>query len=395
LPRAAPGMTARPEPSGVRLSFEFVDDGQRGAALANPLIDLLTAVRDTGSIGGAAARLGCSYRHAWGLLRRWDDTLGEPLVVWAAGQAARLTEFGHRLLWAELRARTRMQPHIDALRADLARVVAQARDGSQQVLVLHASHDLALPRLREHAGQLAALHLDIRFSHSTRSLRSLNAGHCLMAGFHVPAVGFEAPLFAKALKPLLKPGAHKLIACSRRVQGLMMRHEHAGTVGSVGDLPAAGLRFVGRQPGSGTQLLTEHLLQQHGIDAAALAGDGSLVEDTHVAVAAAIASGLADVGLGVEAAALEFGLHFVPLVDEDYFLVCLKQHLDHPAVQRLRRLLAGDAWAGVLRATPGYAPPPQPGRVLSMTAALPWWRHLRARPRATPPAAGATASPTS
>jgi putative molybdopterin biosynthesis protein len=142
-----------PDPTAVRLYYEFTTGAQRGAALDNPVVDLLVAVRDAGSIAQAATLLGCSYRHVWGALRKWEATFGEPLVSWTQGQPARLTEFGQRLLWAEMRARTRMQPHIDALRADLARVVAEARDERQQLLALHASHDLALPRLREHAAE--------------------------------------------------------------------------------------------------------------------------------------------------------------------------------------------------------------------------------------------------
>jgi hypothetical protein len=85
-------------------------------------------------------------------------------------------------------------------------------------------------------------------------------------------------------------------------------------------------------------------------------GYDTTVEESHVAVAATVASGAADVGPGVEAAALEFGLHFVPLVEEDYFLVCLKANLDTPPVLRLRAVLAGAAWAEMLDKLPGYRP---------------------------------------
>ncbi len=364
----------------VRLHYEFTTAAQRGAELGNPVVELLVAVREAGSIAQAASALGCSYRHIWGALRRWETTFGEPLVSWTQGQPARLTPFGERLLWAELRARTRMQPHLDALRADLTRMVAEARDPRQQLLTVHASHDLALPRLREHAEQHAALHLEMRFMGSTESIRSLNAGRCLVAGFHVPALRGAAPLFAAELKPLLHPGQHKLIGCSRRTQGLMMRREDAARARGVADLPQSGLRFVNRQPGSGTRLLMDHLMLEHGLQPAQLPGYESRVEESHVAVAATIASGAADAGPGVEAAALEFGLHFVPLVEEDYFLVCLEPQLESPAVLRLRELLAGAAWAAMLQNLPGYRPAASAGKVLMMTRALPWWRY--AQPKA-------------
>jgi putative molybdopterin biosynthesis protein len=90
---------------------------------------------------------------------------------------------------------------------------------------------------------------------------------------------------------------------------------------------------------------------------------------------AAVASGVADVGLGVAAAAAQFNLPFVALAEEDYFLVCLKEWLDGAAVARLRALLAGDAWRETLRSLPGCAPHAQAGSVLALTKALPWWHY--------------------
>jgi putative molybdopterin biosynthesis protein len=159
----------------------------------------------------------------------------------------------------------------------------------------------------------------------------------------------------------------------------MVRREHAGVVCSFQDLVRAGLRFVNRQVGSGTRLLVDHLGAEQGFDPARIAGYLDEPEETHVAVAACVASGLADVGAGIEAAAAEFGLHFVPLADEEYFLACLKTNLEHPAVQRLCAVLAAPEWHGRLAELPGYAPSASAGSVLKMTAALPWWRYTRAK----------------
>ena len=358
---------------GVHLHYAFEPGEQRGAHLGSPLFDLLSSVRDGGSIRHAAQALGCSYRFLWGALKKWESVLNEPLIVWSRGQRARLTPFAERLLWAERRARTRMQPHIEALRADLARVLTDARDEHHQVLTVAASHGLALPLLQQLADTLAALHLDVHFQGSVDCLRALNEGQCLVAGFPVPALPGSAPTFAKALKPLFKPGQHMLIGCLRRRQGLMMRREHAVLVRSFGDLAHAPLRFVNRQVGSGTRLLADHLMHEAGFDPRQLPDELDLTEETHVAAAAAIASGLADVGVGIEAAAHEFGLHFVPLVEEDYFLVCLKTNLGDPAVQRLCSVLGGPEWRSVLNTLPGYAPVAAPGVALEVTAALPWW----------------------
>jgi putative molybdopterin biosynthesis protein len=272
-----------------------------------------------------------------------------------------------------------MQPHIDALRANLQKIVDDARDTRQHLLTVCASHDLALPMLRD-AAAAEAIDVDLRFQGSLDAVRSLNAGRCLVAGFHVPALRGAAPDFAQALKPLLQPGVHKLIAFCRRTQGLMMRREHAGQVQAAADLARRPLRFVNRQIGSGTRLLMDHLLREQGIAARDIEGYDAAIEESHVAVAASIASGVADVGPGVEAAALEFGLHFVPLAEEDYFLACLKPNLDHPAVERLRRLLRGPDWQHAVEALPGYAPAPAPGEVLPMATVLPWWNFDASEP---------------
>jgi putative molybdopterin biosynthesis protein len=364
---------------GLHLRYAFEPGEQRGASLGNPLFELLAAVLEGGSIRHAAQTLGCSYRYLWGSLRKWEQALGEPLILWSQGQRARPTQFAERLLWAERRARTRMQPHIEALRTDLARVLADARDQRHQLLIVRASHDIALPLLQRHVAETVDLHLDIRFQGSVDALRALNNRQCLIAGFHVPALRGAAPVFAKALKPLLKPGLHRLIGCSRRVQGLMVRREHAGLVRTFPDVVRNRLRFVNRQVGSGTRMLVDHLLHEHSIKPSALPGYDGLTEETHVAVALCVASGLAEAGVGIEAAALEFGLHFAPLVEENYFLACLKGNFAHPAVQRLCSALASARWRAMLAELPGYQPALDPGKILVMTKALPWWRNAKTK----------------
>ncbi len=362
---------------GVHLQYRFEASGQQGAAVHNPLFDLLQAVHEHGSIQRAARALGASYRHVWGQLHQWQDTLGEPIVHWTQGQPARLTPFAERLLWAETHARARLTPHIEALRAELERVLAEALDGSQQVLTMVASHDLALPALRDTARDSERLHIDLRFAGSLDALRALAEGRCTVAGFHVPPLPDGSALFSRSLKPLLKPGRHKLIGCSHRMQGLMVAPGNPLALTGLAAVAALQARFARRQAGSATWLLTEHLLAQAALRPADLHATGT--EDSHSAVAAAVASDMADAGIGLEAAAHAFGLAFVPLARDDYFLVCLAQALEQPAVQALRRALENAAWHRAVAALPGYAVA-QPGQVLSLTKALPWWhfRHRRA-----------------
>jgi putative molybdopterin biosynthesis protein len=380
-PVRAPQGRVAADKLGLHLRYAFEPGEQRGAELHNALFDLLAAVTAGGSIRHAARRLNCSYRYVWDSLRKWEAILGEPLVLWSQGRKARLTEFAEKLAWAERRARIRMQPHIEALRSDLDRVLIDARDDRYQLLTVRASHDLALPVLQQHAVKVANLHLDIGFQGSVDALRALNDRQCLVAGFHVPALPGKAPVFARALKPWLKPKLHRLIACSRRMQGLMVRKEHAVRIHGFTDLVRYRMRFVNRQPGSGTRMLVEHLIREHALAPQQVLGEVEHVENTHVAVGLCVASGVVDAGIGIEAAAVQFGLHFVPLVEESYFLACLESSIQHPAVRQLREILAGPRWRGILAELPGYRPAIAPGGVLIVEDVLPWWRRTTSRAR--------------
>ncbi|CAD5374774.1 LysR family transcriptional regulator [Rubrivivax sp. A210] len=366
---------------GVQLHYQFGADSpasrQGGADVDNPLFDLLSALAAAGSIQHAALALGVSYRHLWGSLKSWEEQLGEALVTWVRGQPARLTPFAERLLWAERQARVRMAPHIEALRHELQRVLDEALDGSRQVLRVDASHDLLLPQLQALAVEQRRLHIELRFAGTLDALRSLAQGRCLVAGFHVPLALDRGQAYARALRPLLKPGVHKLIAGMRRRQGLIVAAGNPLAVAGLADVVGRGLRFAGREPGSGTHLLAEHLAEQAGVDLARLAV--SAVENSHLAVATAVASGAAEVGLGLEAAAAASALGFVPLVEEEYFLVCLADTLEQPAVLALREALASAAWREAVQARAGYSAAPAAGQVLSLTRALPWWQFRKPR----------------
>ena len=365
----------------IELSYSL--GAARGAAsLGNSLIDLLVAIRAQGSISSAAKAMGLSYRHVWGELRRWEEALGNTLVVWRKGHPARLSDFGEKLLWAERQAQARLAPQINALYAELERTFAVAFDDAAHVVAFHASHDDALVALREHAVASDKLHLDIRFTGSVDAISALNEGRCVMAGFHTVREPARGSLSQRTYKPLLKPGQHKIIGFAKRRQGLMVARGNPLRIQGVQDLLRPGVRFVNRPLGSGTRLLLDELLTDAKLDAQAIAGYAQ-TEPSHGAVANAVASGAADVGLGIELAATKQLLDFVPLVEEDYYLVCLKQTLDLPATQALLGILRSEAWQQRLARMPGYEPAAS-GEVLTMHKVLPWWefsRPKKAKPR--------------
>lgn len=355
----------------VELSYSLAASRGAPGGLHNPLVRLLDAVHGAGSISAAARTLGLSYRHVWGELRRWEAELGQSLVVWDKGQPALLTPFATKLLWAERQAQARLAPQVQALQAELERVFAVAFAPGTQVLTLYASHDEGLTRLREHAATHATLHLDIRFCGSVDAIAALNEGRCTLAGFHVrEGVGTGAQAQA-AYQPLLQPGAHKLLGFARRTQGLVVATGNPLGLHTLADVAAKGARFAQRALGSGTRVLQDELLAEHGGAGTALVV-GAADEPSHGAVAQAVAAGAADAGLAIEAAAAALGLGFVPLVHEHYLLVCLKDALDTPPTAALRGVLESAAWQAELGSIAGYAPW-RPGEVLSLTQELPWW----------------------
>ena len=365
----------------VELSYTLGASRASPATIRNPLMDLLYAIREHGSISAAAKAVGFSYRHVWGELKRWEQTLGHTLVVWDKGHPARLSEFGDKLLWAERQAQARLASQIGALYADLERTFAVAFDDAAHVVAFYASHDDALAALREHAVASDKLHLDIQFTGSVDAISALNEGRCVMAGFHTVEQPVPGSLAERTYKPLLKPGLHKIIGFAKRNQGLIVARGNPLRIQSLADLCRPQLRFVNRPLGTGTRVLLDELLADVDISASAIAGY-ERTEPSHAAVAHAVASGSADTGLGIELAARSQGLDFVPLVRENYFLVCLKSTLDLPATQALLGILRSDAWQQKLARMAGYEPS-QSGEVLAMHRVLPWWDFPRKKkPRA-------------
>ena len=358
----------------VQLHYSLHTDDRSGSrdALEHPLMSLLQAVAEHGSIAKAARALSLSYRHVWGELKRWEAELGQELIVWEKGQSARLSEFGTKLMWAERQTQARLAPQIEALRADLQRTFAVAFDPDAHVLTLYASHDDALPKLREYAAR-TGLHLDMRFCGSVDAIRALNEGRCTMAGFHTLALTEQGSLTAQAYRHLLEPGRHKIIGFANRSQGLILPLGNPQRIQSLQDVVHKQASFARRDLGSGTRVLLEDLLMQAQLsmdDVRCVPED----EPSHAAVAQAVASGKADVGLGLQSAAASKGLAFVPLVQEQFFLVCLKSSLDSPATAALRAVLQEQPWQQELASLPGYAPL-QCGLVQSLRSTLPWWRY--------------------
>jgi len=124
-------------------------------------------------------------------------------------------------------------------------------------------------------------------------------------------------------------------------------------VTGVEDMAERHLRYVNRQRGAGTRMLLDQQLVQHGIEPGEIEGYRR-EEHTHLAVAAAVAAGRADCGLGVLAAARAFGLDFVPVAKEPYDLVLLEDSLNDELLAPLFDLLESEDFRDAVTALGGY-----------------------------------------
>ena len=138
----------------IELSYLLAPARGKDALIRNPLMDMLHAVRAHGSISKAAKAMGFSYRHVWGALKDWEQTLGRNLIVWDKGQRARLSEFGDKLLWAERQAQARQLTALE-------NQIGTERQVIQQVRSAFASWKASLSVIRSAEAAIAANSLSL------------------------------------------------------------------------------------------------------------------------------------------------------------------------------------------------------------------------------------------
>jgi putative molybdopterin biosynthesis protein len=223
----------------------------------------------------------------------------------------------------------------------------------ERTIVVVGSHDpvldLAASHLHERSpgARLASSNVG-----SLGGLVSIRDGLSHIAGSHLldPASGvYTLP----ALDRLMPGRQIAVIRLVHRMQGLIVAAGNPLGVSGLDDLPRAGIRYVNRQRGAGTRVLLDHELAKRGIDPDSIAGYAR-EEPTHLAVAAAVAAGRADCGLGVQAAAAAFSLAFVPVIEEPYDLILDEATLADPVVAPFLELLEDRRFREAIVALGGY-----------------------------------------
>lgn len=150
------------------------------------------------------------------------------------------------------------------------------------------------------------------------------------------------------------PGQRAVLChLARRQQGFLVAPGNPRGIRGFADLARPDVTFVNRQRGAGTRILLDYHLKREGIDPASINGYGR-EEFTHLAVAASVAAGSADAGLGILAAARALGLDFVPVAYEEYELLALEDDYRSEKVQRAIEILRSPDFRAEVEALGGY-----------------------------------------
>jgi molybdopterin molybdotransferase/putative molybdopterin biosynthesis protein len=230
-------------------------------------------------------------------------------------------------------------------------------DEIARTIVVIGSHDLVLD-LAASALRAADPLITLASSNvgSLGGLVAVRDGLCHLAGSHLldPATGeYTLPYLDRVFGPGLAADV-AVVRLVHREQGLLVAPGNPLGLTGIEDLARPGVRYVNRQRGAGTRVLLDHLLTGLGIAPDAIAGYAR-EEPTHLAVAAAVAAGRADAGLGIMAAAAPFGLDFVPVAHEPYDLVVAPGAVDGPQLAPLWSLLRDPGFQSSVEALGGYS----------------------------------------
>lgn len=220
-------------------------------------------------------------------------------------------------------------------------------------IVAIGSHDLTLDLIAQFLAERApGMRLSSANVGSLGGLVALRRGEAHLAGSHLldPETGEYNHAYVQRY---LAGRQVVLVTLVEREQGLIVAAGNPANISGWHDLGRDDIRFVNRQRGAGTRVLLDYEMGRLGISPEAVPGYDRQ-EFTHLAIAAAIASGTADFGLGIRAAANALELGFVPLALERYDLVIPREFYESDLLQPLLALLSDQAFRESVAAMPGY-----------------------------------------
>ena len=155
------------------------------------------------------------------------------------------------------------------------------------------------------------------------------------------------------VKKYFPQGEVKIIEGVRRIQGLMVQKGNPKGIKDIRDIQRKDISYVNRQRGSGTRILTDYYIKKEGMDKEKIRGYHR-EELTHTNVAAIIAAGSADVGMGIYSVANLYGLDFIPVCEEHYDFLVDERVMDSELFQEFLKVIQGEEFRKRLEKTGGY-----------------------------------------
>jgi putative molybdopterin biosynthesis protein len=250
----------------------------------------------------------------------------------------------------------RIPNHIEGLgiHEPVAAELLRPLTAVNNTIVVVGSHDNTLDVL---ADQIRAFHSNIILSSShvgsMGGLMAIKKGVCHLAGSHLLDIE-DGTYNLSYIRKYLPDIRVKLVNLVFRDQGLIVPPGNPKAVKDIADLGREDIALINRQAGSGTRILLDYRLNELGIDSAQISGYEN-EEYTHMAVAVAVLSGAADVGLGIYAAAKALKLDFIPVVTEQYDLVIPEVYFESQNVQILLETINAASFKKRVEALGGYS----------------------------------------
>lgn len=223
----------------------------------------------------------------------------------------------------------------------------------EHTLVAIGSHDPLLDELADllHRGN-PAYYMASTHTGSMGGIMAVRRGETHVAGIHLLDEN-DGTYNESYVRRYFPGGGVRLVECVGRTQGIMAEAGNPKQITGIESLASSDIRYVNRQKGSGTRILMDYLCKKHGLDTASIYGY-EREEFTHTSVAAQIASGSADAGMGIYSAARMYGLAFIPVCTEQYDLLIPDSAWDTPLVQEMLEILRSREFAGKLEELGGY-----------------------------------------
>lgn len=238
------------------------------------------------------------------------------------------------------------------------------REKLENTLVIIGSHDPLLDELADMMHRdSGSVYMSSAHVGSMGGIMALRRGEAHACGCHLldTETGEYNLSFVKKYFP---KGGVKLVRCVGRQQGLMVQKGNPLNIKEFADIAKDGLRYVNRQKGSGTRILTDFLCKKEGLDVVEIYGY-EREELTHTSVAAQLAADSADAGMGIYSAAKLYDLDFIPICIEEYDLLIPDSAWDTPMVQQMLETLKSEAFKEKLLALGGYVVE-NPGEVIEI-----------------------------